>query len=131
MYHVGVVQVGLRATFITVMVPRLICKGKLHNFFFDIFELVQTQTTTLQLELEVSTHIDTIPASTPHQKPRPDGLALAFRLSGQAKSRYRPLLLARLGPAYLGWAWPGSRPKAGPSTPLGMAMVLSFLLPSV
>jgi hypothetical protein len=54
----------------------------------------------------------------PTKKPRPGGLALAFKTLGQAKAVIKPSTMARLGLAYLGLAWPGSRPQAGPSTPL-------------
>jgi hypothetical protein len=48
----------------------------------------------------------------------PDSPALAFRMSGRAKSHDGADILAWLSPAYLGLAWPGSQPQAGPSTPL-------------
>lgn len=53
-------------------------------------------------------------------------LALA---SGQAKAVTRPWTLARLGPAYLGLAWLGLKPEAGPCTSLHFTiMALIYLL---
>jgi hypothetical protein len=52
------------------------------------------------------------------EKPRPDGLALAFQKCKPGQSRHEAVKKARLGPAYLGSAWPGSRPQAGPCTAL-------------
>jgi hypothetical protein len=52
------------------------------------------------------------------EKPRPDGLALAFQNCRPGQSRQKAVILAWLGLAYFGLAWPGSRPEAGPSTAL-------------
>ena len=52
------------------------------------------------------------------EKPRPGGLALAFQECKPGQSRHEAVKMARLGPAYLGPAWPGSRPQAGPCTAL-------------
>ena len=52
------------------------------------------------------------------QKPRPDGLALAFQERKPGQSRHEAVITARPGLAYFGLAWPGSRPQAGPSTAL-------------
>jgi hypothetical protein len=54
------------------------------------------------------------------QKPGLDGLALAFKIVSRAKDLVGPSCMARLGPAYSGPAWPGSRPEAGPGTALEM-----------
>lgn len=54
----------------------------------------------------------------PFQKPRLDGLALAFEIVGPAKAIVEPSHMAWLGPAYLGPAWLGPRPEAGPGTAL-------------
>jgi len=45
-------------------------------------------------------------------------LALTFQTPSRAKSQDEAIILARPGLAYLGLAWPGSRPEAGPSTSL-------------
>ena len=47
-----------------------------------------------------------------------DGLALASHNPRPGQSRQKAVILARLGPAYVGLAWPGSRPEAGPGTAL-------------
>ena len=52
------------------------------------------------------------------EKPRPDGLALAFQECEPGQSRHEAVNTARPGLAYLGPAWPGSRPQAGPCTAL-------------
>ena len=54
------------------------------------------------------------------EKPRPDGLALAFQERKPGQSRHEAVNMARPGLAYLGSAWPGSRPQAGPCTALGV-----------
>ena len=51
-------------------------------------------------------------------KPRPDGLALALQDSRPGQSPQEATILARLGLAYLGLAWPSSQPEAGPCTSL-------------
>jgi hypothetical protein len=51
-------------------------------------------------------------------KPRLDGLALALLKPRLGQSRQQAVILARLGPAYLVTAWPGSRPEARPGTAL-------------
>jgi hypothetical protein len=53
-----------------------------------------------------------------HQKPRLDGLALAFQNPRPGHSRHEAVNLAWLGLAYLGPAWLGSWPQAGPGTAL-------------
>ena len=52
------------------------------------------------------------------EKPRPGPRLLAYQNHRPGQSRHKAVTLARPGPAYLGSAWPGSRPEAGPSTPL-------------
>ena len=52
------------------------------------------------------------------EKPRPDGLALAFQECKPGQSHHEAVIKAWLGLAYLGLAWPGSRPQAGPCTAL-------------
>ena len=52
------------------------------------------------------------------EKPRPGGLALAFQEGKPGQSRHEAVKMARPGLAYLGLAWPGSRPQAGPCTAL-------------
>ena len=52
------------------------------------------------------------------QKPRLDGLALAFQNPRSGQSCHEAVNLAQLGLAYLGLAWLGSRPQAGPGTAL-------------
>jgi hypothetical protein len=52
------------------------------------------------------------------EKPRPDGLALAFQGWRPGQSHHEAIIRARLGLAYLGLAWLGSRPQAGPGTAL-------------
>jgi hypothetical protein len=48
------------------------------------------------------------------EKPRPDGLALAFQQGEPGQSQHEADITARLGLAYSGLAWPGSRLKARP-----------------
>jgi hypothetical protein len=48
------------------------------------------------------------------QKPRLHGLALAFQQGRPGQSHYEAVIRARLGLAYFGSAWLGSRPQAGP-----------------
>ena len=59
-------------------------------------------------------------AQTFLRKPWPNGLALAFQDARPGQSPHEAVInnLARLGSAYLGPAWPGSRPQAGPCTSL-------------
>jgi hypothetical protein len=45
-------------------------------------------------------------------------LALAFEIVSQAKAIVGLSLVALLGPAYLGLAWLGLQPEAGPGTAL-------------
>ena len=52
------------------------------------------------------------------EKPQPGGLALAFQEGKPGQSHHEAVKMARPGPAYLGLAWPGSRPQAGPCTAL-------------
>jgi hypothetical protein len=52
------------------------------------------------------------------EKPRLSGLALAFQNLKPGQSHYEAPSTARHGLAYLGPAWPGSRPQAGPCTAL-------------
>ena len=52
------------------------------------------------------------------EKPRPDSLALAFQKCKPGQSRHEAVNTARLGLAYLGSAWPGLWPQAGPCTAL-------------
>ena len=54
----------------------------------------------------------------PFQKLGLDGLALAFEILSRAKAVVGLALMARLGLAYLGLAWLGSQPEAGPGTAL-------------
>ena len=56
--------------------------------------------------------------SKPTKKPRLNGLALAFQNPRPGQSRHEAVITARLGLAYLGLAWLGSRPQAGPGTAL-------------
>ena len=48
------------------------------------------------------------------KKPRLNGLALAFRQGRPGQSQLEAVITARLGLAYFGRAWLGSRPQAGP-----------------
>jgi hypothetical protein len=45
-------------------------------------------------------------------------LALAWLNCRPGQKPKKAIILARPGLAYFGLAWPGSRPEAGPSTPL-------------
>ena len=55
------------------------------------------------------------------EKPRPRPRLLAFQDLRPGQSRQKAVTMAWLGLAYLGLAWPSSRPQAGPSTPLPSA----------
>ena len=57
-------------------------------------------------------------APSPHQKPRLGGLALAFFKKKPSQSQHEAVNTARPGLAYLGPAWLGLRPQAGPGTSL-------------
>ena len=57
-----------------------------------------------------------------------DGLALAFQESKLSQSRHEAVIAAWLVPAYLGLAWPGLRPQAGPCTVLVRAKSEHHLL---
>ena len=48
------------------------------------------------------------------EKPWPDGLASAFCKGQPGQSHHEAVIRARLGSAYLGLAWLGSRLQAGP-----------------
>jgi hypothetical protein len=48
------------------------------------------------------------------EKPRPDGLALAFQQGKPGQSHHEADITARLGLAYSGPAWLGSRLQARP-----------------
>jgi len=48
------------------------------------------------------------------KKPRLNGLALAFQQGRPGQSHLEAVITARLGLAYFGRAWLGSRPQAGP-----------------
>ena len=48
------------------------------------------------------------------KKPRLHGLALAFHQGRPGQSHCEAVITARLGLAYFGRAWLGSRPQAGP-----------------
>ena len=52
------------------------------------------------------------------EKPRPDGLALAFQERKPGQSCDEAVNMAWPGLAYLGLAWPGLQPQAGPCTAL-------------
>ena len=52
------------------------------------------------------------------KKLRLSGLALAFQNPRPGQSHHEAVFTARLGLAYLGLAWPGSRPQAGPGKAL-------------
>ena len=54
----------------------------------------------------------------PFQKPRLDGLALAFEIVGPAKAIVEPSHMAWLGPAYLGQLGLAHGPKPGQEQPL-------------
>ena len=60
---------------------------------------------------------DAVPSIVP-ENPRPEPRLLACQNHRPGQSRQEAVILARLGSAYLGLAWPGSRPEAGPSTSL-------------
>jgi hypothetical protein len=68
--------------------------------------------------LQTPHYLDTMVLVMPFQKPGLDGLALAFEILSRAKAVVGPSLMARLGLAYLGPAWLGPRPEAGPGTAL-------------
>ena len=51
-------------------------------------------------------------------KLQPEGLALALQNSRPGQSPQEATILAQLGLAYLGLAWPGSQPEARPCTSL-------------
>ena len=61
------------------------------------------------------------------EKPRPDGLALAFRESKPSQSCQEAVIAARLGLAYLGLAWPGLWPQAGPCTALYISDIPGYI----
>ena len=62
------------------------------------------------------------------EKPRPDGLALASQEGKPGQSRRKAVTTAQLGLAYLGSAWLGLRPQAGPCTALFINKVLYQLM---
>jgi hypothetical protein len=64
--------------------------------------------------------------SNPTKKLRLNNLALAFQYPRPGQSHHEAILMARLGLAYLGLAWPSSWPQAGPSTPLSLTWVSFF-----
>ena len=63
------------------------------------------------------------------EKPRPDGLALAFQERKLSQSRDEAVNMAQPGLAYLDLAWPGLRPQAGPCTALDSVASSSMFLP--
>ena len=67
---------------------------------------------------EKLTEITTMEVVNWRPKPWPDSLALAFSYLRPGQSRDQAMTLAWLGPAYLGLAWLGFWPEAGPCTSL-------------
>ena len=64
----------------------------------------------------------------PTKKPQLHGLALAFQNPKLGQSHYEAVFAAQLGLAYLGLAWPGSRPQARPGTALFITLSMIRIL---
>ena len=104
-----------------------------NNFFFH--KLLHSKSNQFSIQITSLTSVYTIPQTKKNSKWNffkifdenliglklwPEPAALAFQNTRPGQSHHKAIILAWLSLAYLGLAWPGSRPQARPCTALVM-----------
>ena len=124
--------------------PRLfgicISTNNFNNFFFH--KLLHSKSNQFSIQKTSLTSIYTIPQTKKNSKwnffkifdesliglkPWPELVTLAFQNIRPGQSHHKAVILAWLSLAYLGLAWPGSRPQARPCTALGACMARKWI----
>ena len=110
-----------------------ISTNNFNNFFFH--KLLHSKSNQFSIQKTSLTSVYTIPQTKKNSKwkffkifeenliglkPWPEPAALAFQNTRPGQSHHKAVILAWLSLAYLGLAWPGSRPQARPCTALSI-----------